>query len=59
MFPICTIYLLEWIFMPYYWLVEINYQLHGSTSLYCVLPHQLTDIKPGWSLLYFIISATS
>lgn len=45
MLPVYAISFLQWIFMSYYGVVEINYQLHGSTSLYCIVPHQLTEIK--------------
>lgn len=56
MLPVYIIYFLQWIFMSCYGVVEINYQLRGSTSLCCILPHQLTEIKQRWSLLYYSIS---
>lgn len=51
MLPVYTIYFLQWIFMSYCGVVEINYQLCGSTLLHCILPHQLTEIKQHSSLL--------
>lgn len=56
MLPVYTICFLQWIFMSYYGVVEINYQLCGSTSLYFILPHQLTEIKQRWSLLCYSMS---
>lgn len=56
MLPVYIIYILQWIFMSYYGVVEINYQLHGSIPLYCILSHQLAEIKQRWSLLCYHIS---
>lgn len=55
MLPVCAVYFLQRIFMSYYGVVEINYQLRGSTSLYYIVPHQLTETKQCWSLLCYSI----